>query len=53
MIFVETKTDEEKVHMGSFWKRIGQITEDKMLWFSSTHTKCLKDGGVISFSEVR
>ncbi|XP_042291195.1 tuftelin 1b [Thunnus maccoyii] len=38
--------------MGSFWKRIRQVTEDKMPWLSSSHTKCLPDGGVISFSEM-
>ncbi|XP_023265642.1 tuftelin-like isoform X1 [Seriola lalandi dorsalis] len=38
--------------MGSIWKKIRQVTEGKMLWFSSNHTKCLPDGGVISFSEM-
>ncbi|XP_044191889.1 tuftelin 1b isoform X3 [Thunnus albacares] len=40
------------MHMGSFWKRIRQVTEDKMPWLSSSHTKCLPDGGVISSSEM-
>ncbi|XP_051245466.1 tuftelin 1b isoform X1 [Dicentrarchus labrax] len=38
--------------MGSFWKKLRQVTEDKMLWFSCTHTKCLPDEGVINFSEM-
>lgn len=38
--------------MGSIWKKLRQVTEDKMLWFSSTQTKCLSDGGVINFTEV-
>ncbi|XP_032391412.1 tuftelin 1b isoform X2 [Etheostoma spectabile] len=39
--------------MGSIWKKIRQVTEDRMLFFSSAHTKCLLDGGGINFSEVR
>ncbi|XP_032391413.1 tuftelin 1b isoform X3 [Etheostoma spectabile] len=37
--------------MGSIWKKIRQVTEDRMLFFSSAHTKCLLDGGGINFSE--
>ena len=39
--------------MGSMWKKIRQVTEDKMLFFSNTQTKCLPDGDVVNFSEVR
>lgn len=45
--------DEERSHMESVWKKIRQVTESKMLWFSRTHTKCLPHGGPASFSEVR
>ncbi|XP_034747044.1 tuftelin 1b isoform X1 [Etheostoma cragini] len=37
--------------MGSIWKKIRQVTEDRMLFFSSAHTKRLLDGGGINFSE--
>lgn len=50
--FFWNKTDEERKHMGTIWKKIRQVTEDKMLWFSRTRTKCLTGGGVINFSEV-
>ncbi|KAI9540139.1 hypothetical protein NQZ68_002073 [Dissostichus eleginoides] len=36
--------------MGSIWKKLRQVTEDKM-FFHSTHTNCLPNGGVINFSE--
>lgn len=36
--------------MESVWKNIRQVTKDKMLWFSSTRTKCLADGGVFEVS---
>ncbi|KAM8767135.1 tuftelin 1b isoform 2-T2 [Acanthopagrus schlegelii] len=39
--------------MGSIWKKLRQVTEDKMLWFSSAQTKCLPDGSVINFTEDR
>lgn len=39
--------------MGSIWKKIGQVVEVKMPWFSGTHTKRLTDGRVIRVSEVR
>ncbi|XP_018540568.1 tuftelin 1b isoform X1 [Lates calcarifer] len=38
--------------MESIWKKIRQVTEDKMLWLSNTHTKCLPDGGAVNFSEM-
>ncbi|XP_051811718.1 tuftelin 1b isoform X1 [Acanthochromis polyacanthus] len=38
--------------MGSVWKKIRQVTESRMPWFSSSHIKCLPDSGVISFSEM-
>ncbi|KAM8767134.1 tuftelin 1b isoform 1-T1 [Acanthopagrus schlegelii] len=38
--------------MGSIWKKLRQVTEDKMLWFSSAQTKCLPDGSVINFTEM-
>lgn len=38
--------------MGSVWKKVRQLTEDKMLWLSRIHTKCLPSGGDISFSQV-
>ncbi|XP_033980401.1 tuftelin 1b [Trematomus bernacchii] len=37
--------------MGSIWKKLRQVTEDKM-FFHRTHTKCLPNGGVINFSET-
>ncbi|KAL3043639.1 hypothetical protein OYC64_003492 [Pagothenia borchgrevinki] len=37
--------------MGSIWKKLRQVTEDKM-FFHRTHTKCLPNGGVINFSEM-
>ncbi|XP_041811423.1 tuftelin 1b [Chelmon rostratus] len=38
--------------MGSIWKKIRQVTEDKMLWFSSTQAKCLPDGGAVNLPEM-
>ncbi|KAK5911039.1 hypothetical protein CgunFtcFv8_005251 [Champsocephalus gunnari] len=37
--------------MGSIWKKLRQVTEDNM-FFHSTHTRCLPNGGVINFSEM-
>ncbi|XP_035799797.1 tuftelin 1b isoform X2 [Amphiprion ocellaris] len=38
--------------MGSLWKKIRQVTESRMPWFSSSHIRCLPDSGVINFSEM-
>ncbi|XP_069372832.1 tuftelin 1b isoform X2 [Paralichthys olivaceus] len=38
--------------MGSMWKKIRQVTDGKMLRFSSANAKCLPEGGVIIFSEM-
>ncbi|KAK5854890.1 hypothetical protein PBY51_005043 [Eleginops maclovinus] len=37
--------------MGSIWKKLRQVTEEK-IFFISTHTKCLLNGGIINFSEM-
>ncbi|XP_029369644.1 tuftelin 1b isoform X2 [Echeneis naucrates] len=39
--------------MGSIWKKLRQVTEGKMLSFRDYHTKCLPNGGVVSFTEGR
>lgn len=39
--------------MGSIWKKIQQVTEEKMVWLSRTRTKGLTPGRVVNISEVR
>lgn len=46
-------SDGDRRQMGSLWKKIRRVTEDKMLFFSGTQTRCLTDGDVVNSSEVR
>ncbi|XP_030003510.1 tuftelin 1b isoform X2 [Sphaeramia orbicularis] len=38
--------------MGPVWKKIRQVTENKMMWIKGAQTKCLPDRDVINFSQM-
>lgn len=38
--------------MEPIWKKIRQVAGGKMLWLSSTRSKCLPGGGVVDVPEV-
>nr|XP_057902413.1 tuftelin 1b [Doryrhamphus excisus] len=37
--------------MGSFWKKMSQAAQGRMLWFGRAHGKCLQDGAAANIRE--